>query len=113
MRNVTHRENKMIQVYTQTRYMTAPNIATSNFLPTTNILFWHKTLVTLFVSYCFACLCTYCRRDYERALHINPSCLSARVNLAYNLQVSGRYQLAWHQFTAAINTDPSTLLLVL
>ena len=28
------------------------------------------------------------RRDYERALHINPHFLAARCNLAYSLQVS-------------------------
>ncbi len=44
----------------------------------------------------------HCRHDYERCLRHDPGYLPARVNLAYNLQVSGHYQQAWHQFTAAI-----------
>ena len=47
------------------------------------------------------------RHDYERALHINPLCLPARVNLAYTLQVAGKYQQAWHQFTKAVKINPS------
>ena len=46
------------------------------------------------------------RWDYERALHLNPTCLPARVNLAYTLQVAGKYQQAWHQFTKAILINP-------
>ncbi|KAK3699161.1 hypothetical protein QZH41_011884 [Actinostola sp. cb2023] len=45
------------------------------------------------------------RRDYLKALHIDPQCLSARVNLAYNLQVEGKYRDAWDQFSAAIAID--------
>ena len=33
-------------------------------------------------------------------------CLPARVNLAYNLQVAGKFWLSWQQFTAAININP-------
>ncbi|XP_031569552.1 uncharacterized protein LOC116304042 [Actinia tenebrosa] len=47
------------------------------------------------------------RRDYLKALHIDPQCLSARVNLAYNLQVEGKYRDSWNQFTAAITMDAS------
>ena len=36
-----------------------------------------------FVDVLFLCF----RRDYLKALHMDPLCLSARVNLAYNLQV--------------------------
>ena len=49
----------------------------------------------------------FSRRDYQRALVLDPCCVEARVNLGYNLQVAGRYQLAWHQFSAAININPS------
>ncbi|XP_048585429.1 uncharacterized protein LOC5512045 isoform X2 [Nematostella vectensis] len=45
------------------------------------------------------------RRDYLKALHLDPLCLSARVNLAYNLQVEGKFQAAWNQFSAAIAID--------
>ncbi|XP_072039506.1 uncharacterized protein [Amphiura filiformis] len=45
------------------------------------------------------------RRDYERALHLDPMCLPARVNLAYNMQVCGKHQQAWEQFTACLNIN--------
>jgi len=45
------------------------------------------------------------RRDYLKALHMDPLCLSARVNLGYNLQVEGRFQAAWNQFSSAITID--------
>ncbi|XP_068717425.1 uncharacterized protein [Montipora capricornis] len=45
------------------------------------------------------------RRDYLKALHIDPLCLSARVNLGYNLQVEGRFQSAWNLFSSAITID--------
>lgn len=48
-----------------------------------------------------------CRRDYERALMQNPLHLPSRVNLAYTLQVSGKFMHAWRQFTAAIAINPS------
>ena len=48
----------------------------------------------------------YARFDYERALHLDPTCLPARVNLAYTLQVAAKYQQAWHQFTKAVNINP-------
>ena len=35
------------------------------------------------------------RRDYLKALHIDPLCLSARVNLGYNLQVRSWTKLSW------------------
>ena len=46
------------------------------------------------------------RRDYERALHLDPMCLPARVNLAYNMQVCGKHQQAWEQFTACLDINP-------
>nr|KAG5709228.1 hypothetical protein BaRGS_017980 [Batillaria attramentaria] len=42
------------------------------------------------------------RRDYERALRLDPLCLTARVNLAYTLQVCGKMMQAWRNFTIAI-----------
>ena len=51
----------------------------------------------------------FCRRDYQRCLHMNALYLPARVNLAYTLQMVGHYQQAWHQFTAAINIDNSKM----
>lgn len=45
------------------------------------------------------------RRDYLKALHLDPLCLSARVNLGYNLQVEGRFQAAWKLFSSAISID--------
>lgn len=42
------------------------------------------------------------RRDYERALRLDPMCLTARVNLAYTLQVCGKLMQAWRNFTIAI-----------
>ncbi|KAL9955567.1 hypothetical protein ACROYT_G036906 [Oculina patagonica] len=45
------------------------------------------------------------RHDYLKALHMDPLCLSARVNLGYNLQVEGKFQAAWSQFSAAITID--------
>ncbi|KAK6173455.1 hypothetical protein SNE40_016901 [Patella caerulea] len=49
----------------------------------------------------------FARRDYQRALKLNPMCLPARVNLAYTLQVEGHLMQAWRQFTAAIEVKPT------
>ncbi|KAL3878456.1 hypothetical protein ACJMK2_030805 [Sinanodonta woodiana] len=49
----------------------------------------------------------YARRDYERALKLDPMCLPARVNLAYTLQVSGKFMQAWKHFTIAISIKPN------
>ncbi|XP_070553805.1 uncharacterized protein [Ptychodera flava] len=45
---------------------------------------------------------TAARHDYETAIHLDPVCLPARVNLGYNLQVSGKFQQAWNHFTACL-----------
>ncbi len=45
------------------------------------------------------------RRDYEKALQINPCCLTAKVNLAIHLQAVGRFWLAWRQFTSVLSID--------
>ena len=72
------------------------------------------------------------RADYCKALHFDPCCLPARVNLAYTLQVSfidfslnhwccnnlftyihtqmeEKYQRSWNHFTCALVIDPSKL----
>ncbi|XP_071495128.1 uncharacterized protein [Diadema antillarum] len=46
------------------------------------------------------------RRDYQRALLLEPECLVARVNLAYNMQISGQYKLAWNLFSACLQLNP-------
>ncbi|CAH1776552.1 unnamed protein product [Owenia fusiformis] len=48
----------------------------------------------------------FAKNDYQRTLKLDPTCLQARVNLAYNLQVTGKFQLAWQQFTLAIEINP-------
>ncbi|KAK7097844.1 uncharacterized protein [Littorina saxatilis] len=45
----------------------------------------------------------HARRDYERALRLDPVCLAARVNLAYTLQVCGKLMQAWRNFTIAVS----------
>ncbi|KAL5011387.1 hypothetical protein ScPMuIL_009938 [Solemya velum] len=49
----------------------------------------------------------YARRDYERVIIKDPLCMPARVNLAYTLQVSGKFMQAWTQFTNAIQLKPT------
>ncbi|XP_078682864.1 uncharacterized protein LOC144917111 isoform X2 [Branchiostoma floridae x Branchiostoma belcheri] len=46
------------------------------------------------------------RKDYEHALRLDPTNVTARVNLAYNLQVFGKFMQAWRQFTAAVDMSP-------
>ncbi|KAK7142700.1 hypothetical protein R3I94_012150 [Phoxinus phoxinus] len=46
------------------------------------------------------------QRDFLSALHLNPLCMSARICLAYNLQVLGFFQRAWNQFTVAVEVNP-------
>ncbi|XP_077983613.1 uncharacterized protein LOC144438458 [Glandiceps talaboti] len=49
---------------------------------------------------------TAARHDYETAMHLDPLCLPARVNLGYNLQVTGKFQQAWNHFTACLHISP-------
>ncbi|XP_041358343.1 uncharacterized protein LOC121375146 isoform X3 [Gigantopelta aegis] len=49
----------------------------------------------------------FASRDYQRALHLNSVCLAARVNLAYSMQVAGRFMAAWQHFTCAIAINPT------
>ncbi|XP_065492938.1 tetratricopeptide repeat protein 6 [Caloenas nicobarica] len=53
--------------------------------------------------------CKQAQKDFLRAIHLNPKCIKARVCLAYNLQVLGKFQRAWNQFTVAIFMDPKCL----
>uniref|UniRef100_A0A8C1Z8C3 Tetratricopeptide repeat domain 6 n=1 Tax=Cyprinus carpio TaxID=7962 RepID=A0A8C1Z8C3_CYPCA len=46
------------------------------------------------------------QRDFLSALHLNPLCSSARISLAYNLQVLGFFERAWNQFTVAVEVNP-------
>ncbi|XP_072135606.1 uncharacterized protein ttc6 [Mobula birostris] len=46
------------------------------------------------------------QKDFVRALHLNPKCVKARLNLGYNLQVLGKFQKAWNHFAIAIDIDP-------
>ncbi|XP_050989231.1 uncharacterized protein ttc6 [Labeo rohita] len=48
----------------------------------------------------------HAQRDFLSALHLNPLCASARISLAYNLQVLGFFQRAWNQFTVAVEVNP-------
>eukprot|EP00795_Rhopilema_esculentum_P011483 gene11483-21699_t len=57
------------------------------------------------IDYATAESTTEARRDFLRALHLNPKCLQARVSLAYTLQVQGRFKAAWIQFTKCIELD--------
>ncbi|XP_054827481.1 uncharacterized protein LOC129324317 [Eublepharis macularius] len=46
------------------------------------------------------------QKDFLKAIHLNPLCIKARLCLGYNLQGLGKFQKAWHQFSAAIYIDP-------
>ncbi|KFP28290.1 Tetratricopeptide repeat protein 6, partial [Colius striatus] len=49
--------------------------------------------------------CKQAQKDFLRAIHLNPECIKARIGLGYNLQILGKLQRAWSQFTAAICID--------
>ncbi|XP_042308112.1 tetratricopeptide repeat protein 6 [Sceloporus undulatus] len=46
------------------------------------------------------------QKDFLKAVHLNPISIKARICLGYNLQVLGKFQKAWAQFTTAILIDP-------
>ncbi|XP_019406671.1 PREDICTED: tetratricopeptide repeat protein 6 [Crocodylus porosus] len=48
------------------------------------------------------------QKDFLKALHLNPKCINARICLGYNLQVLGKFQKAWNQFTVVIDIDPKS-----
>ncbi|XP_058847628.1 uncharacterized protein LOC117963899 [Acipenser ruthenus] len=47
------------------------------------------------------------QRDFLTALHLNPACSKARINLGYNFQVFGNFKKAWNQFTVVADIDPT------
>jgi len=47
------------------------------------------------------------RKDFIRALHLNPQSAEARVNLAFGLQMEGSYMKAWNLFTKTLNINPN------
>ena len=62
----------------------------------------------ILVNFCKMELFVFLHRcDYQRAVRLDPMCLPARVNLAYTLQVAGRFMQAWRQFSTAIDIKPS------
>ncbi|XP_057307156.1 uncharacterized protein LOC130645247 isoform X1 [Hydractinia symbiolongicarpus] len=48
------------------------------------------------------------RRDYSRALHMDPSCAEARVNLAHCLQLNAQHMKAWYLYTRTIELAPAS-----
>ncbi|GAB1297456.1 Probable UDP-N-acetylglucosamine--peptide N-acetylglucosaminyltransferase SPINDLY [Apodemus speciosus] len=50
------------------------------------------------------------QKDFLTALHIDPSCLKARISLGYNLQAQGKFQKAWKHFTVGIESNPKSYL---
>jgi tetratricopeptide (TPR) repeat protein len=46
------------------------------------------------------------RRDYSRALHLDPSCSEASVNIAYLMQLEKRYKKAWDIFNGVLAVNP-------
>ncbi|XP_062863091.1 uncharacterized protein ttc6 isoform X2 [Trichomycterus rosablanca] len=59
----------------------------------------------VFVDYSHVDTNKQAQRDFLTALHLNPLCFSARIGLAYKLQVLGQFQRAWNQFTVAIKVN--------
>ncbi|KAI9199213.1 uncharacterized protein BJ171DRAFT_632051 [Polychytrium aggregatum] len=45
------------------------------------------------------------RRDYGRVIHMYPNCTAAIVNMAYTMQLEGKYKKAWQLFTMALTID--------
>ncbi|XP_030069551.1 tetratricopeptide repeat protein 6 [Microcaecilia unicolor] len=50
------------------------------------------------------------QRDFQRAVHLNPLYIKARICLGYSLQIEGKFQKAWHQFTVLLDLDPKCYL---
>ncbi|XP_076983019.1 tetratricopeptide repeat protein 6 isoform X3 [Tamandua tetradactyla] len=50
------------------------------------------------------------QKDFLKALHFNPMYTKARISLAYNLQVQGKFQKAWNHFTITKELDPKSYL---
>ncbi|XP_075701122.1 tetratricopeptide repeat protein 6 isoform X2 [Rhinoderma darwinii] len=52
----------------------------------------------------------HAQADFVKALHLKPTCMSARICLGYNLQAQGLFQRAWNQFTVALDIDARSML---
>ncbi|KAG8560814.1 hypothetical protein GDO81_015139, partial [Engystomops pustulosus] len=50
------------------------------------------------------------RSDFVKALHLNSTCIAARICLGYNLQAQGLLQRAWNHFTVALDIDATSML---
>ncbi|XP_040598979.1 tetratricopeptide repeat protein 6 [Mesocricetus auratus] len=50
------------------------------------------------------------KKDFLRALHLDPASSKARISLGYNLQAQGKFQKAWNHFTIATEADPKSYL---
>ncbi|KAI6655874.1 hypothetical protein LOD99_1608 [Oopsacas minuta] len=47
------------------------------------------------------------KNDFCRAIHLNPTCVVARINLAFLLQFEGKFAQAWRHLTNALESDPN------
>ena len=47
------------------------------------------------------------KNDFCRAIHLDPTCTIARINLAFLLQFEGKYAHAWRHLTNALESDPT------
>ena len=47
------------------------------------------------------------KNDFCRALHLDPTCVIARINLAFLLQFEGKYAQAWCHLTNVLESDPT------
>jgi tetratricopeptide (TPR) repeat protein len=47
------------------------------------------------------------QRDYQHVLLKQPTHIDAHINLGYLYQITGRFKLAWEQFSEAIQINPS------
>lgn len=46
------------------------------------------------------------RRDYLRALHWQPTCLQALINIGYSFQIENLYKRAWNIFSYILTINP-------
>ncbi|KAJ3058050.1 cytochrome c oxidase subunit 1, partial [Quaeritorhiza haematococci] len=48
------------------------------------------------------------RRDYAKVIHMYPTCIEAHINIAYTMQIEGRYKKAWSIFGSVLAVDPKS-----
>jgi tetratricopeptide (TPR) repeat protein len=53
------------------------------------------------------------QRDYQHVLLKQPENMDAHINLGYLYQITGRFKLAWEQFSEAVQINPSKVNQVL